>query len=73
MSITPYLVGVRGFEPPTSASQTLRANQAAPHPDCTKSITKHLLAVKMAASWGHSLQSGQRSNTSGSMLASLAM
>ena len=28
----PYLVGVRGFEPPTSASQTLRAKPTALHP-----------------------------------------
>ena len=28
------MVGVGGFEPPTSASQTLRANQAALHPAC---------------------------------------
>ncbi len=27
------LVGARGFEPPTSASRTLRANQAALRPD----------------------------------------
>jgi hypothetical protein len=27
------MVGVSGFEPPTSASQTLRANQTALHPD----------------------------------------
>lgn len=27
------MVGVRGFEPPASASRTPRANQAAPHPD----------------------------------------
>ncbi len=26
------MVGVRGFEPPTSASRTRRANQAALHP-----------------------------------------
>ena len=27
------MVGARGFEPPTSASRTLRANQAALRPD----------------------------------------
>ncbi len=27
------MVGVRGFEPPTSASRTPRADQTAPHPD----------------------------------------
>ena len=27
------LVGARGFEPPTSASRTLRASQTAPRPD----------------------------------------
>ncbi len=39
------LVGVRGFEPPTSASQTLRANQTALHP-AGASITKLYYRVK---------------------------
>ncbi len=35
--VKPWLemVGVRGFEPPTSWSQTMRANRTAPHPATT--------------------------------------
>ena len=28
-----FLVGMRGFEPPASASRTLRSSQTEPHPD----------------------------------------
>ena len=31
------MVGVAGFEPATSCSQSRRANRAAPHPDITES------------------------------------
>ena len=30
------LVGVRGFEPPTSCTPCRRANRTAPHPDSTR-------------------------------------
>ena len=34
-----YVVGVGGFEPPTSCSQSMRANLAALHPDIIKLAT----------------------------------
>jgi hypothetical protein len=37
------MVGVSGFEPPTSASQTLRANRTAPHPGFLISIAETLV------------------------------
>ena len=40
------MVGVRGFEPPTSASQTLRAKPTALHP-AVSSISKTHLQVKL--------------------------
>jgi hypothetical protein len=33
LKTSPELVGMGGFEPPASASRTLRANQAALHPE----------------------------------------
>ena len=37
---TPFRVGERGFEPPTSASRTLRANRAAPLPATDERIAR---------------------------------
>lgn len=39
---TPFRVGERGFEPPTSASRTLRANRAAPLPATDERIARRI-------------------------------
>ena len=50
------LVGVRGLEPPTSASQTLRASRLRYTP-CIESIAKQLLRVKLETHSGLNLGS----------------
>ena len=40
------LVGERGFEPPTSASRTLRANRAALLPEADGRIAQNNIAVR---------------------------
>jgi hypothetical protein len=67
-------VGVRGLEPPTSASQTLRASQLRHTPLPRTNIADHLLRVKRVCRSGlQSLQSGQTSNASGARPAFLAI
>ena len=43
---TPFRVGERGFEPPTSASRTLRANRAAPLPATDERIARALASAQ---------------------------
>ena len=41
-----FMVGVRGFEPPASASRTQRSSQAEPHPGSHFIVPKPLAFVK---------------------------
>ena len=67
-------VGVRGLEPPTSASQTLRASRLRHTPLPRTNIADHLLRVKRVCRSGlQSLQSGQTSNAPGARPAFLAI
>ena len=42
------MVGVRGFEPPASASRTQRSSQTEPHPDVQKTVA-NILALPNTA------------------------
>ena len=39
------MVGVRGFEPPASASRTQRSSQAEPHPDRCTTLYRAVLII----------------------------
>ncbi len=40
------VVGVRGFEPPTSSSRTTRANRTAPHPEFEERLCLFSFSLK---------------------------
>ena len=49
IELHPHVVGVTGFEPATSWSQTRRSSQAEPHPEgfvCVLSVTQELVYSK---------------------------
>ena len=49
IELHPHIVGVTGFEPATSWSQTRRSSQAEPHPEgfvCVLSVTQELVYSK---------------------------
>ena len=49
IELHPHIIGVTGFEPATSWSQTRRSSQAEPHPEgfvvCVSSVTQDILYI----------------------------